>query len=147
MSSRDLHEALGRLPYTTGLAAAISISLVSIKLWRQQAYPYFAPVVGLSLAVFLAASIAALVWRRRPIVLPRWMDAHGPTAWVLGLQCGVLLLIVPMVLLTKSVEADDTLGWTFGFLNKRWLIGLYQTVIAAFLLCPIAIYRWQSASR
>ena len=67
------------------------------------------------------------------------MDAHGPTAWVLGLQIGVLLLIVPMSLLTKSVAADDMLGWTFGFLNKRWLIGLYQTAIVALLLCPIAV--------
>ena len=148
LHARELpHEAIGLLPYTTGLAAVISIALVSVKLWRQQAYPYFSPVVGIALGVFVAASVVALVWGRRQIALPRWMDARGLTAWVLGLQCGVLLLVVPMILLTKSVKADDISDWTFGFLNKRWLIGLYQMAIVTFLLCPLAIYRLHSSSR
>ncbi len=139
-----LHKAIGWLPYTTGLAGGVSIALVSIKLWRQHPYLYFWPVVWISLAVFAAATVASLVWKRWPVGLSRSMDTHGPTAWVLGLQVGVLLLIVPMILLTKSVAADDVLGWTFGFLNKRWLIGLYQTTIVALLLCPIAMYRWHA---
>jgi hypothetical protein len=141
---RQPHEAIGLLPYTTGLAAALSIALVSIKLWRQQSYPSFTPVVGIALGVFVVASIVALSCGRRQIALPRWMDASGLTAWMLGLQCGVLLLVVPVILLTKSVAADDVADWTFGILNKRWLIGLYQVAIVTFLLCPIAIYRWHS---
>ena len=76
--ARDpLRQAIGLLPYTTGIAAGVSLSLVSIKLWRQQNYPYFAPVAGIALAVFVAACIVAFVCSRRQIAWPRWMDRAG----------------------------------------------------------------------
>src|SRR2546428_10551548 len=42
------HEAIGFLPYTTGVAGLLSVGLVSIKLWREPAYPYLTTVVGLA---------------------------------------------------------------------------------------------------
>jgi len=33
--------------------------------------------------------------------------------------------------------------WNFGYINKRWLIGLYNVAIVTFMVCPVAVERWR----
>jgi hypothetical protein len=57
---------------------------------------------------------------------------------------GILLLLVPMLLLTVSMETDNVGGWLFPVVNKRWLAGLYNLALATVVLFPVAIERWRS---
>jgi hypothetical protein len=136
------NEAIALLPYTTGVAALLSSLLVAIKLWRQPGYPYFTIVIALATVTWIGAFVLALWFGRRSLALPRWMDANGVTSWIVGVQIGVLLLVVPVLVLTKSVAADDIPGWSLEFVNKRWLITLYNLGIATFLVFPVAVDRW-----
>jgi hypothetical protein len=141
----SLREAVGLLPYTTGAAAVTSIALVGLKVARLPEFPYFNLVVLLAGAAVIAGLGLALGFGRRPIPLPGWLEADAVKSWVLGLQIGVLLLVVPVLLLIKAVPEDDIPAWTwnFGYINKRWLIGLYNVAIVTFMVCPVAVERWR----
>lgn len=139
----NLREALALVPYTAGAAALISAGLVTIKAARSPSFPYAGVVDGLAAATLVAA--AALNWwmRRRPMTAPSWMDERGAIAWTLGLQLGVLLLVVPVFALVTHVDADD-LHWNWPYLNKRWLVALYSLAIGTFVVFPVAFQWWRA---
>jgi hypothetical protein len=139
-----LDEAIGFLPFTTGVAASLSIGLVTYKLRRQPDFPYFIVVLGWAIPVVVLALVLAIRFGRRPPVLPTWISTEGSTSWMIALQLGVLLLVIPVLLLTKAVAADHMAWLNYPFLNKRWLIALYNLAIATFLVFPVAFERWRS---
>jgi hypothetical protein len=140
-----LHDALALLPYSMGTASLIAVALVTTAAWRQAAFPYAGTVDTLAAGVLLVGVSAGLLLRRRTVVAPPWLGARGAIAWALGLQCGLLLLAVPVLALVTHVEADD-LHWTWTYLNKRWLAALYSVAVTTFVLLPLAFDRLRSGS-
>jgi hypothetical protein len=138
-----LHEAARLLPYVTGLSGVLSIGLVSFKIWRTPHFPFFAAVAMWALAAFVGSLIVGAGLRRLATSCPDWAR-DGVTSWVVALELGILLLVVPVLLLAKGVPEDEMTGWTWPLINKRWLLALYNLCIATFLLFPIAIARWHS---
>jgi hypothetical protein len=133
------------LPYTTGLAAGVSVALVAAKAWRQPSFFSHAFTVAvLSAGLFMAVVVLHLYLRRRRGRIPPWLDPDGATSWVLALQVGVLLLTVPVVVLVTSVAADRE-QWTWPFLNKRWLVALYFVGVATIVAFPVAFQSWFSS--
>jgi hypothetical protein len=130
--------AAGLLPYTTGLTAIVSVGLVSVKVWRQPSFPFFAAVLGWAIA---AVVVAVLVTWVRPAAS---IGASAAVSWIVALQLGVLLLVIPLLLLTVSMPEDNIPGWLFPVLNKRWLIALYDLAIVTFLVFPVAVERWRT---
>ena len=139
--------ALGLLPYTTGLAAGVSIALVGAKAWRQPSFfPQASTVAVLSAGLFLAAVVLHLCLRRRSDRTPPWLDPDGATSWVFAIQVGVVLLAVPVLVLVTSVAADRE-HWTWPFLNKRWLVALYFVGVATIIAFPVAFQWWYSSGQ
>lgn len=141
----SLRDALGLLPYTTGIAAGVSVALVAVKAWRQPGFPHAGAVTGLAAGAAIIALAIGLRLRRRTLDRPPWMNARGAASWALGLQLGVLLLTIPVAALVKNVAADD-LRWTWPFLNKRWLMALYSLAIGAVVVFPVA-FEWLGSGR
>ena len=133
------------MPYTTGLAASVSVALVAAKAWRQPSFSSHASTVAvLSAGLFMAVVVLHLYLRRRIDRIPTWLDPDGATSWVLGLLVGVLLLTVPVLVLVTSVAADRE-QWTWPFLNKRWLVALYFVGVATIVAFPVAFEWWLSS--
>jgi hypothetical protein len=139
-----LHDALALLPYTTGTAAVISAALVTAKAWLDPTFAYAGTVDRLAAGGLLLAVALRLLLRTRRRAVPDWLSARGATSWALGLQFGILLLTVPVLVLVTHVAADD-LHWTWSYLNKRWLVALYSLAIATFVVFPVAADWWRSA--
>ncbi|HMF94769.1 MAG TPA: hypothetical protein VKE96_10765 [Vicinamibacterales bacterium] len=138
-------ELVAFLPYTVLVTALVSVSLVITKHALTPSFAYAPTVSGIAGAAVAAALLVGLVARRQRTVSPQAADPHaGWAPWIVALHVGVLLLIVPVLLLTKSVPEDDIPGWTFGFLNKRWLSGLYDVAVATVLVVPLAVARWRT---
>ena len=133
--------ALGLLPYTTGLAASVCVALVTAKTWRQPSFPYARTVTALATGALIIALLLHASLRTRAARIPEWIDAEGATSWLLGLQLGVLLLTIPVLTLVTNIAADQE-QWTWPFLNKRWLVALYFLAVATFLVFPIAFQWW-----
>ena len=139
-----LHDALALLPYTTGTAAVISVALVTAKLWRDPTFAYAGTVDRLAAGGLLLAVALRLLLRTRRRAVPDGVSARGATSWALGLQLGILLLTVPVLVLVTHVAADD-LRWTWPYLNKRWLVALYSLALGTFVVFPVAFDWWRSA--
>src|SRR2546425_270114 len=139
-----LNEAARLLPYATGLSAGLSIGLVSYKIWRTPHFAHFAMVATWALAAVVVSLMLGALLRRLATSWPGWVSRDGVTSWVIALELGVLLLVVPVLLLVKSVPEEDMTGWLWPLVNKRWLLALYNLAIATFLVFPVAIARWRS---
>ena len=146
MRSRNLtlQNALVLLPYTTGLAAVVSVALVTVKAWRQPGFPHAGTVTYMAVGAMLAALAIGLRFRARAVRIPVWMSARGAASWAFGLQAGVVLLTIPVLALVKNVAADD-LQWTWPFLNKRWLVALYSVAVGTVVVLPVACEWWRAA--
>jgi len=140
----NLRQSVGLLPYTTGLTAALVIAIAWIKRLRQPTFAYADTCISLATALFVAGLILGLWGRRRLARTAAGISVGPAVSWVLALNLGIMWLIVPMLLLTVSVETDIVGGWLFPVLNKRWLAGLYNLAVATVALFPVAIERWRS---
>lgn len=140
----NLQQSVRLLPYTTGLSAALVIAIAVTKRLRQPTFAHVDTCVSLAAALFAAGLVLGLWGRRRLSRTAAGVSVGPAVSWVLALNLGVLLLIIPMLLLTVSVETDNVGGWLFPVLNKRWLAGLYNLAIATVALFPVAIERWRS---
>jgi hypothetical protein len=131
------------LPWVVGASAAASIVLVEYKVWRTPHFPHVAIVVELALAAFVASLLIAFLGRR---LASSWSGTadHAAASWLAAFEIGILLLPVAVVLLARGVPEDQITGWAFPFVNKRWLIALYNIAIATVLVLPVAIERWRS---
>ena len=143
-------EALALVPkalIATGLMAPALIWIVARLTYppTQPYSPYFAKVCLWSA---LAVTVGGLLTAGRipRAVSTRYVDASGITAFALAVSTGILLLIVPVFLLTWRTSYDDLTGWTYPFLNKRWLGALYAIAIGTFILLPVAFRRLVAGS-
>ena len=64
------------------------------------------------------AAVAAFRW---PWRWPASLSNAGVAAFALALALGVTGLLVPAVLLARRTSYEDVTGWTYPFLNKRWI--------------------------
>jgi len=138
------HAAVRLLPYTTTLTAFVSVGLVTIKHWRQPTFPHVASVLGWAVAAVVVAALAKWVLSRLVKSAPS-IGSGAAVSWIVALQLGVVLLVIPMLLLTVSMAEDDIPGWLFPVLNKRWLIALYDIAILTVVVFPVAVERWRPA--
>lgn len=67
-------------------------------------------------------------------------SAAGFAAFALTLNAAALLLLIPVVVLVTKNAADTIPGWTYPFVNKRWLIALYGTALITTLVLPAFFY-------
>jgi hypothetical protein len=140
----NLQEAVGLLPYTTGLSAVLTIGLAWVKRLRQPTFAYVDECVSLAAALFVAGLFIGFWGRRRLARTAAGVSVGPAVSWVLALHAGILLLMVPLLLLMVSMETENIGGWSFPPLNKRWLAGLYNLAIGTIVLFPVAIERWRS---
>jgi hypothetical protein len=138
--------AVTLLRYTTGLTAIFSVGLVSVKISRQPSFPHFASVLGWSIAAVVLALLGRWVLRRVDRSVPA-VGTGAAVSWIVAVQLGVILLVIPMLLLTVSTAEGNIPGWLFTFLNKRWLIALYDLAIVTFVVLPVAVERWRTGPR
>lgn len=76
----------------------------------------------------------------------RWradFSQPGLTAFFSSIAVGITLLLVPAFLFVWRFEADDIEGWTYPFLNKRWLGALYAISLGSLVLLPPVLRRLQ----
>ena len=102
--------------------------------------PYFQLILSWSLLVLL---IGMTVMAAKPSTrrLSATMSPGGFAAMVLAIEAGFLLLLVPVWLLSSPSSIGDIPGWTYPFLDKRWLIALYGVGVVTFLFLPVALRR------
>lgn len=131
------------LAYASAGAACASIGLVSIKVWKTPHFAYAGEVAGLTAAASIASLTLNWALRRRARWWPQRLGAQGVTSWIVALQGGIVLLVVPVFLLVKSVPEEEMTGWLWPLVNKRWLVALYNIATVTFLLLPLAVERWR----
>jgi hypothetical protein len=119
------------------------MAIVALKIWRTPQFPYFSAVVWWSISGFVISWILSLILRR--LAQARWSPARmdGATSWLIAIELGILLLVVPAFLLAKGTPNDEITGWVWPLVNKRWLLALYNIAIATFVVFPLAIARWR----
>lgn len=102
--------------------------------------PYFDLVLSWSLLLLL---VGVTVIAAKPAAgrLPASMSPGGFAAMVLAIEAGLLLLLVPVWVLIRPSPFDAIPGWTYPYLNKRWLIALYGVTVVTFLFLPVAFRR------
>jgi len=144
LKTLTFEDAARLLPAATASAAALSIGLVASKSWRTPHFPYSFVVAQWALSAFVASLTLRMVLDRLARSRPTWINKEAITPWLIALELGVVLLIVPVFLLVKSVAEEDMTGWNFPIVNKRWLLALYNLAIATVVILPAAIARWRS---
>lgn len=88
------------------------------------------------------AAVAAFRW---PWRWPASLSNAGVAAFALALALGVTGLLVPAVLLARRTSYEDVTGWTYPFLNKRWIGPLYALALGTFIVLPLGIRRLLTA--
>jgi len=132
-------KAIAQLPYTTGVVSFVAIGAAAAKMRMDPAFSYGWPIVAIAMAAFLLAAALAVSIRSLGLRAPAWLDRDALTAWLLSLHLGVMAMLVPLFVVCTRVPEDTMTGWTFGFMNKRWLIALYYVTVVSFLIFPIAV--------
>ena len=102
--------------------------------------PYFQLILSWSLVVLLVG-VTVLAAKPSAGRLSATMSPAGFAAIVLAVEAGLLLLLVPVWMLIRHSPTDDIPGWTYPYVNKRWLIALYGVGVVTFLFLPVA-FRW-----
>ena len=103
-----------------------------------QSWSWWAAIVG----GFVAVAAAALLRVRWPVMLSN----AGVASFAIAFAVGVIGLIVPASLLAWRTPYDDVTGWTYPFLNKRWIGPLYALALGTFIVLPVAIRRAMAAA-
>ena len=88
------------------------------------------------------AIVATFRWRWR---WPPWLSNAGVAAFALAFAVGVIGLLAPAVLLARRTSYEDVTGWTYPFLNKRWIGPLYALALGTFIVLPLGIRRLLTA--
>ena len=102
--------------------------------------PYFQLILSWSLVVLLVG-VTMLAAKPPAGRLSATMSPAGFAAIVFAIEAGLLLLLVPVWMLIRHSPTDDIPGWTYPYVNKRWLIALYGVGVVTFLLLPVAFRR------
>lgn len=134
------------LAYAAAGAAVVAIGLTAYKVWKTPHFPYFPAVALWTGAALMVVSGLNWAMRRPAAAWPASMGARGATSWIMAIQAGIVLLVIPVFLLVKSIPEEDMTGWLWPLVNKRWLVALYNIAIATFVLLPLAVDRWRPQS-
>jgi hypothetical protein len=134
------------LAYAVAGAAIAAIGLVTYKVWKTPHFPYFPAVMSWTAAALIVASVLNWAMRRPAAAWPASIGASAATSWIIAIQAGIVLLVIPVFLLVKSIPEEDMTGWLWPLVNKRWLVALYNIAIATFVLLPLAVERWRRQS-
>ena len=102
--------------------------------------PYFYVIVSWSLPAALAALTLLSASPEAGQIPPR-VDPAGFAAVAWAANIAVLMLWVPVYVVTSDNPLSKIGGWTYPFLDKRWLATLYVIGIGATLAIP-ALLRW-----
>ena len=129
----------------TGVLSVIMIAAIPrLTYTNTQRYhsPDFGSVVSWSiLATVTGGILLGAVRAGGPIRWRTGFSQPGLTAFVLSIAAGITLLLVPAFLLVWRFEADDIEGWTYPFLNKRWLGAMYAISLGSLVLLPPVLRR------
>jgi hypothetical protein len=140
-ASMTVRDAARPLPYATMAAATLAILVVQQPLRIERQFPY-APLVWAVAAMALIVAVAIrIVLRWRVVNFFDTAGGGGATSWLLALQLGLFLVLVPLIAATRSLPEDHISGWIFGFVNKRWFVALYSVTIVTILVLPVAVHR------
>jgi hypothetical protein len=132
------------LPWSLALAGAAALVLIGF----HTAFQRRTDVSQSALAWTLLAMTAGMVFAvSPPVARADRHDRHGLLGWGMALNIGALLLFVPVYAAVWESDWDTITGWrTYPYFNKRWLAALYGIAIAVFLVLPVAITRWLTAT-
>lgn len=131
------------LAYAVAGAAIVAMGLVAYKVWKTPHFPYLSAVASWTGAALIVAAVLNWAMRRPAAAWPASIGASGAMSWIIAIQAGIVLLVIPVFLLVKSVPEEDMTGWLWPLVNKRWLLALYNIAIASFVLLPLAVERWR----
>jgi hypothetical protein len=104
--------------------------------------PYFSSVISWAIVAAIAGGV--LLRGTRADAPAQWVSRvsqPGATACAMSVAVGIALLVVPAFLLVWRIGADELTGWTYPFLNKRWLGALYWITLGALVLLPPVLRR------
>ncbi len=132
--------AASLLPVTIALSALLGVLIVVTQRLIQGPAPYGREIVLWSVLALAAAGAVGFT-RPERIALPACLSADGFVAYVLAIEFGVLLLPGVAFLAVWRTRYDALGGWTYPFLNKRWLVGLYGLSVVTFLVLPSLVRR------
>lgn len=134
-------QALGWLPWSAVAASCLTLAVVAVHVLFQRRTDLSQAALSWALAVLVPSLVLANA--PRVVTAPKETDRRGLTAWLLALNAGVLLLVVPGVLAVWQTDWDAVTGWrSYPFFNKRWLAALYMVGLATFLVLPVWFERW-----
>ena len=136
-------EILSMFPYCCAALSLAAILIIRIQDYFQPTSEYSYRLLLVAIPTLLASTLVAPLCRRHKfsLKLPEIIDSTVLKACILGAEISSLVLIVPIFLLVWRTSYDDITGWTYPFLNKRWLAALYYLGIATFLVFPPALHR------
>ena len=104
--------------------------------------PYFSSVFSWSILVALTGAVLLRATRAADSI--QWrsgISQPGAAVFALSVAVGIALLVVPAFLFVWRIGADELTGWTYPFLNKRWLGALYWLTLGALVLLPPVLRR------
>lgn len=133
--------AVAWLPWSAALAATASLAVIALHVAFQRRTDLSQMTLSWSLAALMPALVLAFA-PAPPVTLAERIDRRGFTAWMLALNAGILLLVLPAGLAVWQTDWDTMTGWRiYPFFNKRWLAALYAVSLLTALVLPIWIDR------
>jgi hypothetical protein len=136
-------DAVRVLPYAIVLASMLAAGIAVLQRLTQPHSPNGVTVVWCAGAgILVALVLAAALGHGVTFLQARGTGSTDVTAYVLALALGILLTPAAAFFAVWHNRYDDFSGWTYPFLNKRWLVALYGIGVATFLVFPSAVERW-----
>ena len=136
--------ALRLLPWSVCCGCAASLVLIVLQYGLQRTSPSLllprANLIAGIGAVGVVAAVAGVALRALPLEgshLFNGRRAAGAAAFLWSLNVAALLSVIPITLLVWRFDVDVVGGWTYPFLNKRWLVAGYYIVLGAVLVLPV----------
>lgn len=105
--------------------------------WGTPHYPtllsWAVPVVLVALTLMAAAPAR--------VTLPGRVSPAGAASFALTFNAAALLLLVPVIVLVSKNAGEKVPGWTYPFLDKRWLIALYGVALVVVFVMPALFHQ------
>ena len=134
-------QARGWLPWSAVAASCLTLAVVAVHVVFQRRTDLSQAALSWALAVLVPSLVLANA--PRVVSATTGTNQRGLTAWLLALNAGLLLLVVPGVLAVWQTDWDAITGWrVYPFFNKRWLAALYSVGLLTFLVFPVWFERW-----
>ena len=123
------------------LASGLVLGVLGIDALYHRQWADFEKALSWSLLVTIVALVLGGTCRNAASRLPSRVDGKGFVSFVVAVELGLVLLVVPAFLLVWRTGYDDVAGWTYPFLNKRWVAALYGLLLATAFVFPPMVRR------